>query len=67
MFSISLFAIVLSFSDSKFSEIPGANVGILGISEMSCNPTCLPPIYHDINRSIRPDCRWKDEMIESIK
>ena len=31
-------------------------MGILGIGEMSCNPTCVPPIYHDVMKSLHPDC-----------
>lgn len=47
---------ILMGRDSEFTKLPGDNVGILGIGEKSCNPTCVPPIYHDIMRSINQTC-----------
>lgn len=43
--------------DSEFAKLPGENVGILGIGEKSCNPTCVAPIYHDIMKAVDPSCR----------
>lgn len=28
----------------------------MGISEMACNPTCVPPIFHSILQSRDPSC-----------
>lgn len=53
-----LFFLSIHNSDSKWVSLPGENVGILGIGEMSCNPTCVPPIYHDVMKSLHPDCNF---------
>lgn len=46
----------LDYSNSTFSSLPSNIVGILGLSEESCNPTCVPPIYHSILQKEDPQC-----------
>ena len=38
--------------NSTFDQIPGTAVGILGMGEKACNPTCIDPIYTSIHESI---------------
>lgn len=38
--------------NSTFESIPGTAVGILGMGEKACNPTCIDPIYNSIHESI---------------
>ena len=50
--------LLLTFSETSFSSLPGQTVGILGLSEESCNPTCVPPVYHSILQSVNPSCTF---------
>ncbi|KAK8828253.1 hypothetical protein WA538_002765 [Blastocystis sp. DL] len=63
MGSSSVTTHIVDVLDSKWTSLPGANVGILGIGEMSCNPTCVPPIYHDVMKSLHPDYTEKDMKV----
>lgn len=39
-------------SNSTFADLPDNAVGVLGLGEKSCNPTCIDPIYNSIRDSI---------------
>ena len=51
MFCNYLFILFYS-SNSTFDQLPGSAVGILGLGEKSCNPTCIDPVYNSVRDSI---------------
>lgn len=42
----------LENSNSTFDDLPGTAVGILGLGEKACNPTCIDPIYNTVRDSV---------------
>ena len=49
----------LIISNSTFEDaLPDKAVGVLGLGEKSCNPTCIDPIYTSIHKGIS----WADNV-----
>lgn len=42
----------LDNSNSTFDDLPGTSLGVLGLGEKACNPTCIDPIYNTVRDSI---------------
>ena len=51
--------IIIIISNSTFEDdLPDVAVGVLGLGEKSCNPTCVDPIYTSIHKGIS----WADNV-----
>ena len=48
----------LTKSNSTFEDLPDPALGVLGLGEKACNPTCIDPIYNSIHDSIT----WADNL-----
>lgn len=48
----------LQRSNSTFDDLPDTAVGVLGLGEKACNPTCIDPIYS----SLHSEVTWADNL-----
>ena len=55
---LQAFYIDLIISNSTFEDLPDPALGVLGLGEKACNPTCIDPIYNSIHDSLT----WADNL-----